>query len=162
MEYIKCPYCGGETPIILGRCRHCGQRRPEKAVIEQTFIPKERNGFVTFWLTACFIVNLLLSFGYFALLFSSRGLWSGTPEPLLLRLFWILGVIANTVGYWMLLSWKKVGFNILIGAALANGFVNFCISLSAFSIFIAFASIIILYFILQISKNGKTCWEQLS
>jgi hypothetical protein len=162
MEYIKCPNCGSETPSILTRCRNCGERLPKEVVIEETNVPKVRNGFVSFWLWACLIINVLFSIGYFALMFSSKGLWSGTPEPLPLRLFWVLASVAIIVGYWQLISWKKVGFYILSGTALVNGIISFCIAPSMAVLITAIAPIFVLFFVLQIPKNGKSCWEQLS
>ena len=51
----------------------------------QTIADIKRNSFVSFWLWFCAIINGLCVIGYFALLFSSKGLWTGTPESTWLR-----------------------------------------------------------------------------
>lgn len=162
MEYIKCPNCGSETPAILSRCRNCGERIPKKSAVEETSLPKKRNGFISFWLWTCLIVNILFTIGYFALMFSSKGLWSGTPEPFPLRLFWFIASLVIVVGYWLLIAWKKVGFYLLSGTAIVNGIISFCIDPSMIVLVSAIAPIFILYLILQISKNGNSYWEVLS
>lgn len=162
MEYIKCPKCGGETPTILSRCRNCGEKLPKEVIVEELNVPKVRNGFVSFWLWACLVINVLFTIGYVALMFSSKGLWSGTPEPLPLRLFWVIASFVIVAGYWLLTSWKKVGFYILSGTAIINGTISFCLVPSMVSLITAIAPIFVLYLILQISKDGKTCWELLS
>ena len=70
----------------------------------------KRNGFISFWLWLCFIVNGLAAIGYLLLMFSSKGLWSATPEPVWLRLVWLFSSIVILIGYWMLLKWKQNGF----------------------------------------------------
>ena len=40
MEYIKCPKCGSETPTILSRCRHCGERLPQRGSRRRTKCPQ--------------------------------------------------------------------------------------------------------------------------
>lgn len=162
MEYIKCSNCGGETPSVFSRCRHCGERLAKQIVEEEINVPKERNGFVSFWLWAGLVINVLFSMGYFALLFSSVGLWSATPEPFPLRLFWVLACIARATGEWLLISWKKVGFYVFTAVAIVDGIISLCIAPSMLILISAIAPIIILYLILQIPKKGRSCWELLS
>lgn len=162
MEYIRCPKCEGETPTLLSRCRNCGERLPQQVVIEEINELKVRNGFVSFWLWACLIINMLFTLGYVALLFSSNGLWTGTPEPLSLRLFWILASLVIVAGYWLLISWKKAGFYVLSGTAIINGVAGFCLGPSTVTLITSIAPLFVLYLILQIPRKGKSCWGQLS
>ena len=81
-NFRKCSVCGQEMPTYASKCSNCGAVADVK-----------RNSFVSFWLWFCAIINGLCVIGYFALLFSSKGLWTGTPEfhciyvPLLLYSF---------------------------------------------------------------------------
>ena len=84
-------------------------------------------------------------------------------EPMSDRLvtFVLTGVMI--VGYIGLLKWKKSGFYIIVGAQILNWFMSISIGmLKGWYIIVPFISIAILFAILQIKKNGKSCWSQLS
>lgn len=162
MEYIKCPNCGGETPAILTRCRNCGERIVKTQVYQSPKILKDRNGFVTFWLWLGIIVNSLLTIFWFSFLFSSVGLWDATPEPMSSRVITFICSFLLTAGYIMLLLWLKSGFYLLVGVGVVE---SICFILSGMTIKVVLAvlsPLLVLYLILQCSKNGKTCWELLS
>lgn len=161
MEYIKCPNCGGDTPSILSRCRNCGERivKSQTALNVVKDSPKDRNGIVTFWLWLCIIVNSLLTIFWFCFLFSSVGLWSATPEPMSIRITTFICSILLTTGYIMLLKWLKSGFFLLLGVGVVESILS---GLTLAVIFAKMFPLLILYLVLQCSKNGKSCWELLS
>ena len=103
-----------------------------------------------------------MGLAYFATIFTSKGLWSAY-DPMYTRIYGFSSCAILFFGYLILLRWKKMGFYILIGMAGINQIINFVagapISLSTFFPII---SAIILYVVLQISKDGETCWDQLS
>lgn len=161
MEYIKCPNCGGETPSILTRCRNCGERIAKLQAYQPPKILKDRNGFVTFWLWLGIIVNSLITIFWFGFLFSSVGLWDATPEPMSSRIITFICSILLTAGYIMLLLWLKSGFYLLVGVGVVE---SICLILSGMTIEVVLSvllPLLVLYLILQSSKNGKTCWELL-
>lgn len=144
----KCSACGQEMSVYASKCPNCG-----------TVPELKRNGFVSFWLWFCTVVNSLCFIGYFFLLFSSKGLWGATPEPVWLKLAWIIGSGLNVLGFVVLLKWNKTGFYLLSGICV----LNIVMSIIAYGIdFSAFQSVIplvILYAVLNIKKDALTYWE---
>lgn len=124
-----------------------------------TDMPRQRNGFVSFWLWLCLVINVLIAIGYFALLFSDRGLFARQPEPTAIRLAWLALSLALVYGYWLLLKWRKLGWTILCGVAVLNTIVN--IATTGPAGFLSLLPLLILYLILQIRKNGISCWSWL-
>lgn len=161
MEYIKCPNCGGETPAILTRCRHCGERMSKPQQYQPPKVLKDRNGFVTFWLWLGIIVNSCLTIFWFSHIFSSVGLWEATPEPLSSRIVTFICSLLLTIGNVMLFLWLKSGYYLLVGVGIVE---SICFILCGMTIKVVLAvlsPLLILYLVLQCTKNGKTCWELL-
>lgn len=101
-NFRKCSICGQEMSTYASKYSNCGEVADVK-----------RNSFVSFWLWFCAIINGLCVIGYFALQFSSKGLWTGAPEPIWLRLMWLVGSVVILCGYIMLIKWNKKGFYLL-------------------------------------------------
>ena len=122
----------------------------------------KRNGFISFWLWLCFIVSGLAAIGYLLLMFSSKGLWSATPEPVWLRLVWLFSSIVLLIGYWMLLKWKQNGFIIIMLIQLITIVLNLFLSGDVginITFFSPIVGLILLYKILKIKKNGLSYWD---
>lgn len=162
MEYIKCPNCGGETPAILTRCRHCGERMTKPQPYQLPKDLKDRNGFVTFWLWLGIIVNSLLTIFWFSHIFSSVGLWDATPEPLSSRIITFICSLLLTIGYIMLLCWLRPGFYLLVGVGVVESICFALFGMTMKVVLAVLAPLLILYLVLQCTKNGKTYWELLS
>lgn len=143
-----CIKCGCEMSPYAVKCLNCGRVAEIK-----------RNAFVSFWLWFCVVINVLCSIGYFLLLFSSKGLWTGTPEPTWLRLVWVAVSVATVLGYTLLIKWKRTGFYILAGIAFINVGVNLITSGIFISVISPVISLVVLYGILQIKKDGIEYWE---
>ncbi|MGN0213332.1 MAG: hypothetical protein ACI4AH_00810 [Muribaculaceae bacterium] len=163
MEYVKCPFCGKETLVAFSKCRHCGQKLPtreeiaEKTVIRQ----KKRAGFTTFWLWLGVVVNSLLTIAYFATIFTQKGLWSAY-DPMSSRIYGFVTSGVLVLGYLALIKWKRFGFFILIFMGVLSLMMNmFDGGQVSFATFSPITSLLVLYVVLQIKKNGKSCWEQL-
>lgn len=164
MEYIKCPLCGNETPKVLTRCKHCGEQLSKKQEFEtpEVYQIKTRAGFTTFYLWLGLVLNSLMGIAYFATIFTRRGLWSAY-DPMYTRIYGFVTSAILFCGYLSLMHWKKSGFYVLILMAGVSQIMNLVVGGSlSFSTFFPFLSAIILYAVLQIRKNGKSCWEQLS
>lgn len=122
----------------------------------------KRHGFISFWLWLCLIFNGLATIGYFLLMFSSKGLWSATPEPIWLRLIWLVSSIVLVIGYWMLLKWKQNGFIMIMLVQFITIVINLFLSgdmginITTFS---PIVGLILLYIILKIKKNGISYWD---
>lgn len=151
--------------------------------------PYERNGFVTFWLWLGIIgsiITLLLSLISPSILQPTDTQWLMRQSSRLMLpndiidslntistvLKWtsVICAIGACVGNMKLLSWRKSGFYIVVAAAL----IECCIMALCFSqnpyighvnyeiIFgLPLARCVILWAILQISKDGYSCWQQL-
>lgn len=161
MEYIKCPNCGDETPAILTRCRHCGERMTKPQPYQPLKALKDRNGFVTFWLWLGIIVNSLFSIFWFSHIFSSVGLWDATPEPLSSRIITSICSLLLTIGYIMLLCWLRLGFYLLVCVGVFESICFVLLGMTMKVVLAVLAPLLILYLVLQCTKNGKPYWELL-
>ncbi len=61
----------------------------------------------------------------------------------------------------MLLNWLKSGFYLLVGVGIAESICFLLCGMTSGVVFAVLCPLVILYFVLQCSKSGKTCWEQL-
>ena len=68
----------------------------------------------------------------------------------------VVGVI-NIIAIIMLLNWRKSGFLLLTISSIIGGFL--AILTSSFPV--GLMGIVVWYFILQIKKDGKSCWVKL-
>ena len=164
---MKCPNCGAEIANDSLFCEFCG--KPVKL---------QRNGFVTFWLWLIILANACATFAYFAEAISTRS----DNNMILMYASAIFSVIC-ILGATLLLKWKKWGFWLIVTAAAAYIFaiIYFCNEMAhtiaystAYStyyeyptipqellIFSTALSLLILFAILHIKKDGKSCWSQL-
>lgn len=120
---------------------------------------QERNKFISFWLWLGVIINVIATIIYFLLLFSSRGLWSATPEPTWLRIIWVLQSIVLITGYTLLLKWRKIGFFIMAAMLVINIILNVLASGISVATFSPIVSFMLLYFVLQLKKNNVSYWD---
>lgn len=134
--------------VYASRCLNCG-----------SVVKFKRHSFVTFGLWLCAIINGLCVIGYFALLFSSKGLWTRTPEPTWLRLMWLTGFAVCLCAYIMLIKWNKKGFYLCFGMCVVNMIINFIVNGISLSVLSPISGILILYGILQIKRDGVEYWE---
>ena len=121
-----------------------------------------RHGFITFWLWLCAIANVLTTLGYVLLLFSSKGLWSATPEPIWLRLLWLIGSLALLVGYILLICWDKIGFYVIAIIQGLSVLINLIIGGLTDPIitsFLPLVALVLLYGVLHLSKSGLSYWD---
>lgn len=121
-------------------------------------LEKKRHGFVTFWLwfgVVSGVISTVRSVG------DSMGIgWMVITS--------IIASIGVMVAYIMLLKWKKLGFWIFAGVAALNVIVDI-IAIAKYgshpmffaAMIVAILSGVMLWTILQIKKNGISCWKQL-
>lgn len=129
---------------------------------QEVNMPRERAGFTSFYLWAALILNGIIGLVYFATIFTRKGLWSAY-DPMWTRVYGFIGSAIIFYGYVMLIKWQQSGFFILALMAGVNQIVNLCSGGAlSFMTFSPFFGILILYAVLQISKNGISCWKQLS
>lgn len=165
VEMVLCPYCGKETPGNQTICKHCGG---EFTIAEsdgysgQLEEIKERNGFVSFYLWSCLILNSLICFISFLTLFLPYGM-NSAYDPMWLRVVTTILYGCTAASFWMLLKYKKSGFSLLSVTAVVAVIVNFNVSMISGPRDIApLILLAFVYAVLQIRKNGKSCWSQLS
>lgn len=165
MEKIKCSECEHENSRLLSFCSNCGARlplaQPEEMEMDDGVEVKQRNGFVSFWLWFCIVINAIVDVMYFFSLFGGRGVMHGY-EPMSDRIINFLLTSLLIVGYIGLLKWKKSGFYLIVGLQIISWIISLSFgSLNGLYLFAPFISIAVLFLILQIKKNGKSCWSQL-
>ena len=125
-------------------------------------VSPSRNGFVTFWLWFIIVVNAIVTI-YNIYQVSQFYYWYYGMFTLLMILSIIFN-LANIGGAWALLKWKKFGFWIILAVALINLILTLSFSGGFISIITIFGSILgpfILILVLQISKDGRSCWSLL-
>lgn len=123
---------------------------------------KTRAGFTTFWLWLGLVINCLMAIAYFATIFTRKGLWSAY-DPMYTRIYGFISSAIIFYGYLSLIRWNKSGFFILVLMAGISQVMNLVAGGTlSFSTFFPIFSVLILYAVLQIRKNGKSCWDQLS
>lgn len=182
---IKCKSCGTEMPDYLERCSNCGVKltsyqpaeksevvKPKRVMSQadpgneglEGYIYLKRHWFVTFWLWLGIVANALASILYSILLFSSIGLFSSTPEPLWLRLIWVISCLAAIGGYLLMLQWKKIGFWIVLGLHILNCLVWLPMMPEMgffYTIITSLFPVVVLYAVLQLKQNGVSYWKSL-
>lgn len=161
MNYIKCPHCGGLTPTVLSRCRHCGEPITKDQCNEPQTILKDRNEFVSYWLFMGIFVNLVCSVFFFFHIFSPLGLFTAQPEPLFLKIYFFAVSLLVLGGYLMMWYWLKAGFSLLVGLG-ALGFIGYIIAgFPQYGVLFSVLPLVILYGVLQLKKGGRSCWSML-
>lgn len=147
-----------------------------------TSVEKQRHGFVTFWLILMIIANI--AGAIMQILSANYAIWQYATEEKAQLFFYvehgkvdyytyavyfmvILSVV-NVVGAILLLNWKKVGYWLFVGSASAC--LAIMISFAVFggvtttvlsSMLGAVLAPVVLWAILQIKKDGVSCWKQL-
>lgn len=185
MEKEMCYNCGEETPNVLSRCVHCGHPiaktptenfgrtfpspppYPNNATTRGGTPKKQRNGFVSFYLWLSFIggcvdaaVNLLF---LVRTQLDPRDVTDVMhPDKVFDALIQLLFAIPIIAGFWQLMQWKRLGYKIITVALIVWQCI--CISLyrDTVLVFLPGLSLLFLFLVLQIKKNGKSCWSQLS
>jgi len=123
-------------------------------------IHSNRNGFVSFWLYAGAVGSVIFLFASMLFMFDKFN--PGIDMPI--RIFLLVFSIGCLGGYALLINGIRVGFFLIAALFLING-INTSIQVNAnqwIPIVAAVISIIILFAVLQIKKDGKSCWELMS
>lgn len=148
----------------------------------KTLVEKQRHGFVTFWLVLMIIANI--AGAIMQMLSANYAIWQYATEEKAKLFFYVehgmvdyytyavyfmvvLSII-NVVGASLILNWKKVGYWLFLGSASACLviMISFAIlggvSNTVFSSMLgAVLGPVVLWAILQIKKDGVSCWELL-
>jgi len=168
-----CSKCGKQIPDDSQFCAGCGYKIGSQVVgNEQTqiiaqpqILTKQRHGFVTFWLILCLSINILFLIMSLLGIFSIEFIEFVFEDYLPGELFYDLIIeIFAIIGFYLLLKWRKEGFAIIVLPNIIYYFIfgrYFYIQDLIISILIVIVINLVLFFILQIRKNGKSAWSQL-
>jgi hypothetical protein len=151
-----CRNCGEQIENDVHFCPKCGYNIKQGTT--ENVSGRTRHGFTTFWLIVSLISFVITGSTY---LFSPQVIiqyWDASRS--LVLLFGIVSMV-GVVGAILLLCWKKIGFWIYIGIAVASFFLNMALRLSIAQCLFGLVGIAIMWGVLQIRKNNKTTWEQL-
>lgn len=151
--------CGAELEDYQRICPQCGCVQKIKPFVKKTEkiikkIELQRHGFITFWLFSMMIGNAIL---FFIRLFPKEAWGSDYPDSMVIY-SQILAIACplTIIGVIMLLMWKKNGFYVILFSSLYDGL----LVLFLFGSYpIGVLGVLVLYFILGISKNGIPYWE---
>lgn len=130
--------------------------------LDQSITPRERHGCVTSWLIFMIIVNSLVALTY---LFLWDSLQENIPDEMGIpdvnsTLLGVLGIL-NLIFAILLLNWKKIGFWGYAVTSIAALGINISAGLGIGQSLSGLLGIVILYGILQISKNNRSAWDGL-
>ena len=160
----RCPYCGwSQKSFKIDKSDEKNADLSNTTFDQHTdfsneaFVPhKERNAFVTIWLYFSIVANVLVSL----INFFPKQAWGSNYPDAAIPLSIISGIfgIINIIAIIMLLNWRKSGFLLLTISSIIGGLLAMLTS----SFPVGLLGIVVWYFILQIKKDGKSCWEQLS
>ena len=168
---MRCSNCGAEIADNSDYCIYCAspvQKAPKAEEVPAGAEKPERNGFITFWLWFIIVVQVLNIVACCAGLFSDS--FRGYRVDDLARVMFVGGLIVsivNLLGATQLLNWKKSGFWLILGMAAlravlgAMTMADGSASGMMISLIGPFFGVGILWAVLQISKNGHTCWSLL-
>lgn len=152
--------CKAELDDYMERCPECGRlqkitnKPPKKEIESDNIVIQERHGFITFWLWAIIIGNILMA----GVSFFPKAMY-GSDYPDAYVIFSIISglfAIPNVIGAFMLLAWKKAGFWILAISAICGGLFAF---FTTGALPVGLLGLLILYFVLRITKNGIRYWD---
>ena len=126
--------------------------------------PAVRTKTTTIWLWFLIIIDLgLAGVLFWGLVFSPVAMYI-TRYPTLFTIDVIILILStlNAVGVFLILKWKKIGFNIVIGCAALDVFFSLIFHGNIFYAFsLAFFNICILYYVLQYPKSNRA-WDHLT
>lgn len=165
MKHCINPACDAELEDYMERCPECGRSQkkivvPKSSEMTSNGKPEQqivrRHGFVTFWLYLVAVVNF---FAAIAQMLPKQMYGSYFPDEYV-GISIISGVlcIVNIIGVALVLNWKKAGFWVIVGASLISSLMT---SLVMRTFPTGIISLIILWAILQIKKDGISCWRAL-
>lgn len=160
-----------ETPAAITRCKHCSERLPNELLAppeppqaieygynySPTDEPAGRNLFLTVWFWLGIVCNSI--FGLAMMMFAMFG-----SDGIATVVFGVVSCIASLAiagGYAMLLMGRKLGFylvclaNLVFSIAVVIDKPDFTIMVSAI------ISVVVLYGLLQLTKNGVPYWKTL-
>lgn len=151
--------CKAELDDYMEICPECGRlqkrfKMPDEEQRPNKVVAKERNGFISFWLWLIIVGNALNAVSSFF----PKVMWgSGFPDAYVIPSV-ISGLfsIVNIVGASMLLSWKKIGFVVIVVSSICGGLFAF---FTIRDIPIGLVGIFILWMVLKMKKNGIPYWD---
>jgi len=113
----------------------------------------ERHGFVTFWLVLLIVSNAIYG-----------GIYFFSPNTAGITAYIYLGVLsmAAVAASVLLLCWKKIGFWLFLGIQIICVPLVISIGVNRVQGVIGFLSVIILWRVLHINKNGYSTWDYLT
>ena len=133
--------------------------------IRPIYETRERHGFVTFWLWMGIIGGVITAIYYFLQANAiAEQLYQMTGTYVNPSIMYLLGGISliNIIFPIALLQWKKWGFWALCVSATMGLIINLSMGMGIIiSVVGALLGIIILWAILQIKRNGVSCWKNL-
>ena len=166
---MRCPNCGKEIAEDSKFCEYCGAKVNNNIPNESTStVALRRNDFITFWFWFLIVANgisaiyCLYVFNQLKMTGWCEGFHYDEDVPILICAIFNLVNIA-LIG--VLLKYRKWGYWIMLGLALIKLPILFGVygwwldEILIISGVASILSIFILYFILRLKKEGRSCWS---
>lgn len=127
-------------------------------------IQPQRNGFITFWMWLSIIFCLFSLSSCVLELISEKGIWTRYPDEDVFNYISIICNIVAIISYVLLLKWRKIGYFLLLIAAILIiivGTATHKINRSETELIatcLPLLSVLVLSLLFFINKNGKSVW----
>jgi hypothetical protein len=155
-----CVKCGIELLDNMQFCPKCGNAVNSTIKNNDNSTERKRHGFTSFWLILGVISCVLYGIMFLFVPNIVTKYWNVSSGGLVMLLGFV--TLASIIYYVLLLHWKKIGFQLLIGFEVAIFILKIMMGINIILPLLGLIiSIAIMWGVLHLRKNGRTAWEQL-
>lgn len=153
----RCPYCGRSQKSFESVIPQRVNELQDES--KQNEVPiRKRHGCVTTWFCISIFVGIITSVTSFfpKEFWGSRFPDAAVPMSIVTGFLSIVDIVAIA----LMFAWRKIGFFLYCVIGIVSCIITLQMGNIQFAIY-GFVGIIVYYLILQIKKDGKSCWENM-
>lgn len=151
----RCPYCGWSQKSFAKIIPQKVSELQDEVKLNDEPL-KKRHGCITTWLCISIFVGVITS----VISFFPKEFWGSRFPDAAIPLSIVTGClgIVDIIAIAMILAWKRSGFLLHCVLGVISCVITLQLGNVQFAIY-GFVGIVACYLILQIRKDGKSCWE---
>lgn len=153
----RCPYCGwSQKSFKRVTPQNVGELQDKVKLNEDPL--RKRHGCVTTYIFISIFVGIITS----VIFFFPKEFWGSRFPDAAVPMSIVTGCLSviDVVAIAMMLAWKKIGFFLYCVIGIVCCIITLQMGNIQFAIY-GFVGIIVYYLVLQIKKDGKSCWENM-
>lgn len=153
----RCPYCGWSQKSFKSVTpKNVGDLQDKVKLNEEPL--RKRHGCVTTYIFISIFVGIITSI----ISFFPKEFWGSRFPDAAVPMSIVAGCLSviDIVAIAMMLAWKKIGFFLYCVIGIVCCIITLQMGNIQFAIY-GFVGIIVYYLVLQIKKDGKSCWENM-